>query len=150
VEQTLTLLLAGGGGVAQLENFTSRVRHRDGSWRTLLWSARSGGSRWYTAAKDVTDRESDRDSLERKALHDPLTRLPNRLLLMDRARQALARLHRSGGLVALLFIDLDRFKAVNDSFGHDVGDRLLVGVSERLAKTMRDSDTIARLGGDEF
>ncbi|TMK98245.1 MAG: EAL domain-containing protein [Actinobacteria bacterium] len=150
VEQTLALLLAGGGGVAQLENFTSRVRHRDGSWRTLLWSARSGGSRWYAAAKDVTDRESDRDSLERKALHDPLTRLPNRLLLMDRTHQALARLHRSGGLVALLFMDFDRFKSVNDRFGHDVGDRLLLLVSGRLEEMMRDSDTVARLGGDEF
>src|SRR2546425_2470885 len=149
VEQTLALLLAGSGGVAQLENFTSRVRHRDGSWRTLLWSARSGGSRWYAAAKDVTDRESDRESLERKALHDPLTRLPNRLLLMDRARQALTRLHRSRGVVALLFVDLDRFKAVSDNLGHELGDQLLIAISERLAALMRDSDTVARLGGDE-
>ena len=69
---------------------------------------------------------------------------------MDRARQALARLHRSHGVVAMLFIDLDKFKAVNDNLGHDVGDRLLVSVSERLAELMRDSDTVARLGGDEF
>jgi diguanylate cyclase (GGDEF)-like protein len=88
--------------------------------------------------------------LERQALRDPLTRLPNRLLLMDRARQALTRLQRGGGIVALLFIDLDRFKAVNDSFGHDVGDRLLIAIAERLGEMMRDSDTVARLGGDEF
>jgi diguanylate cyclase (GGDEF)-like protein/PAS domain S-box-containing protein len=146
VEQTLALLLAGNHRPAHLENFTNRYRHRDGSWRWLLWSARCDGDTWYAAAKDVTDRMW----LERQALRDPLTRLPNRLLLMDRTRQALARLDRSGGVVALLFIDLDRFKAVNDNFGHDVGDRLLISVSERLAEMMRDSDTVARLGGDEF
>ena len=146
VEQTLALLLAGNHRPAHLENFTNRYRHRDGSWRWLLWSARCDGDTWYAAAKDVTDRMW----LERQALRDPLTRLPNRLLLMDRTRQALARLHRGGGVVALLFIDLDRFKAVNDNFGHDVGDRLLISVAERLAEMMRDSDTVARLGGDEF
>ena len=130
----------------ELENITTRYQHRDGSWRWLLWSARRDGDSWYAAAKDVTDRVW----LERQALHDPLTSLPNRLLLMDRARQALARLHRSDGVVAMLFIDLDKFKAVNDNLGHDVGDRLLLSVSERLAELMRDSDTVARLGGDEF
>jgi diguanylate cyclase (GGDEF)-like protein/PAS domain S-box-containing protein len=146
VEQTLALLLTGEHRPAHLENFTNRYRHLDGSWRWLLWSARCDGDTWYAAAKDVTDRMW----LERQALRDPLTRLPNRLLLMDRTRQALARLHRSKGIVALLFIDLDRFKAVNDNFGHDVGDQLLISVSERLEEMMRDSDTVARLGGDEF
>jgi diguanylate cyclase (GGDEF)-like protein/PAS domain S-box-containing protein len=146
VEQTLALLQAGRARPAHLENFTNRYRHRDGSWRSLLWSARCDGDMWYAAAKDVTDRMW----LEHQALRDPLTRLPNRLLLMDRARQALSRLARGGGVVALLFVDLDRFKAVNDSFGHDVGDRMLVAVAERLAEMMRDTDTVARLGGDEF
>ncbi|HEY2181170.1 MAG TPA: sensor domain-containing diguanylate cyclase, partial [Solirubrobacteraceae bacterium] len=146
VERTLALLLAGNNRPAHLENFTNRYRHRDGSWRSLLWSARCDGDTWYAAARDVTDRML----LERQALRDPLTRLPNRLLLMDRARQALARLGRGGGVVSLLFVDLDRFKAVNDNFGHDVGDRLLVAIAERLAEMMRDSDTVARLGGDEF
>ncbi|HEY2718466.1 MAG TPA: EAL domain-containing protein [Solirubrobacteraceae bacterium] len=146
VEQTLALLLAGNHRPAHLENFTNRYRHRDGSWRWLLWSARCDGDTWYAAAKDVTDRMW----LERQALRDPLTHLPNRLLLMDRTRQALSRVHRSGAVVALLFIDLDRFKAVNDNFGHDVGDRLLIAVADRLAEMMRDSDTVARLGGDEF
>jgi diguanylate cyclase (GGDEF)-like protein/PAS domain S-box-containing protein len=146
VDQTRALLLTGRRRPAQLENFTNRYRHRDGSWRWLLWSARCDGDTWYAAAKDVTDRMW----LERQALRDPLTHLPNRLLLMDRARQALTRLQRGGGVVALLFIDLDRFKAVNDNFGHDVGDRLLIAVAERLGEMMRDSDTVARLGGDEF
>ncbi|MGA2321768.1 MAG: EAL domain-containing protein [Solirubrobacteraceae bacterium] len=146
VEQTLALMRAGSHHSAHLQNFTNRYRHRDGSWRWLLWSARCDGDTWYASAKDVTDRMW----LERQALHDPLTRLPNRLLLMDRARQAIARLNRSDGVIALLFIDLDRFKAVNDNFGHEAGDQLLIGVSERLAALMRDSDTVARMGGDEF
>ena len=128
------------------EEFTARFRHRDGSWRWLMWSGRFDDGAWFGAARDVTDRMW----LERQALHDPLTKLPNRLLLMDRARQALARVHRSEGVVAMLFVDLDRFKAVNDSFGHDTGDRLLVGIAGRLSELMRDSDTVARLGGDEF
>jgi diguanylate cyclase (GGDEF)-like protein/PAS domain S-box-containing protein len=148
-EQTLLLIRTGNEeqtGETELESFSNRYRHRDGSWRWLLWSARRDGDTWYASAKDVTDRMV----LERQALHDPLTHLPNRLLLMDRARQALARLHRSNGVVAMLFIDLDKFKAVNDNLGHNVGDRLLVGISERLSELMRDSDTVARLGGDEF
>jgi diguanylate cyclase (GGDEF)-like protein/PAS domain S-box-containing protein len=145
-EQLLGPMRAGGGHPAEVENFTTRYRHRDGSWRWLLWSARRDGETWYAAAKDVTDRVW----LERQALHDPLTKLPNRTLLMDRARQAMSRLHRSPGVLAMLFIDLDKFKAVNDNLGHDVGDRLLISVSERLSELMRDSDTIARLGGDEF
>ena len=145
-EQTLLVIRTGNQEQTELESFSNRYRHRDGSWRWLLWSARRDGDTWYASAKDVTDRMW----LERQALHDPLTHLPNRLLLMDRARQALARLHRSNGVVAMLFIDLDKFKAINDNLGHSVGDRLLVAISERLADLMRDSDTVARLGGDEF
>jgi diguanylate cyclase (GGDEF)-like protein/PAS domain S-box-containing protein len=145
-EQLLGPMRAGNGHPAEVDNFTTRYRHRDGSWRWLLWSARRDGDTWYAAAKDVTDRVW----LERQALHDPLTKLPNRTLLMDRARQAMTRLHRSPGVLAMLFVDLDKFKAVNDNLGHDVGDKLLVSVSERLSVLMRDSDTIARLGGDEF
>jgi diguanylate cyclase (GGDEF)-like protein/PAS domain S-box-containing protein len=139
-------LRAGRGQPTEVESFTARCRHRDGSWRWLLWSARRDGETWYAAAKDVTDRVW----LERQALHDPLTKLPNRTLLMDRARQAMTRLSRSQAVLAMLFIDLDKFKAVNDSLGHDAGDRLLISVAERLGALMRDSDTIARLGGDEF
>lgn len=145
-EQLLGPMRAGSGHPAEVENFTTRYRHRDGSWHWLLWSARRDGATWYAAAKDVTDRMW----LERQALHDPLTRLPNRTLLMDRARQAMTRLHRSHGVLAMLFMDLDKFKAVNDKLGHEAGDKLLVSVSERLAELMRDSDTVARLGGDEF
>lgn len=146
VDQTIALTLPGTAETAQLINLTNRYRHRDGSWRWLLWSARCDGHAWFASAKDVTDRMW----LERQALHDPLTKLPNRLLLMDRTRRALTRLPRSGGLIALLFVDLDRFKAINDNLGHAVGDDLLIAVSERLQQVLRDSDTVARLGGDEF
>lgn len=139
-------LSAGRGQPTEIESFTARCRHRDGSWHWLLWSARRDGDAWYAAAKDVTDRLW----LERQALHDPLTKLPNRTLLMDRARQAMTRMHRSHAVLAMLFVDLDKFKAVNDSLGHEAGDTLLVAVAERLGELMRDSDTIARLGGDEF
>ncbi|HEX3511033.1 MAG TPA: EAL domain-containing protein [Solirubrobacteraceae bacterium] len=139
-------LMGEANGAGQLETLTNRCRHKDGSWHWLAWNARCDGTTWYAAARDV----SDRMSLERQALHDPLTHLPNRMLLMDRTRQALTRVHRSNGAVALLFVDLDKFKAVNDNLGHDVGDRLLIAIAGRLSALMRDSDTVARLGGDEF
>jgi diguanylate cyclase (GGDEF)-like protein len=88
--------------------------------------------------------------LQYRALHDPLTDLPNRPLLLDRMRQALRRAERSGAMTAVLFLDLDNFKAVNDSLGHRAGDQLLVELSERLPRCLRSGDTVARIGGDEF
>jgi diguanylate cyclase (GGDEF)-like protein len=90
------------------------------------------------------------DELEHQALHDPLTGLPNRLLFSDRLAQALARARRRKEPIAMLFMDLDNFKVVNDSLGHEVGDRLLKAVAGRLRDQLRPEDTIARLGGDEF
>jgi diguanylate cyclase (GGDEF)-like protein len=83
-------------------------------------------------------------------MHDVLTKLPNRELLMDRLTVALARLGRQGTAVGVLFIDLDGFKEVNDLYGHDVGDELLITVADRLRREVRDGDTVARFGGDEF
>jgi diguanylate cyclase (GGDEF)-like protein len=90
------------------------------------------------------------DELRFQALHDSLTGLPNRALIMDRIDQLLARNRRNGTVGAALFIDLDDFKNVNDSLGHEVGDRLLAAVATRMASTLRDADTIGRMGGDEF
>lgn len=99
---------------------------------------------------DVTERKTAVEKIVRMATHDELTGLPNRNLLMDRLSQAFANADRNGHNVALLFIDLDQFKAVNDSIGHDVGDLLLKEVACRMVGVVRAQDTVARMGGDEF
>ena len=101
-------------------------------------------------AVDITDRKRLAEQLRHQALHDPLTDLANRALFQDRLEHALARLDRHGGLLAVLLLDLDGFKTVNDTLGHQVGDQLLALVAERLRTNVRPSDTVARLGGDEF
>jgi len=100
--------------------------------------------------RDVTERRAFQDALAHRALHDELTDLPNRRLLMDRIDHALARSRRSGTKHGLLFFDLDRFKLVNDSYGHLVGDKLLVQVAARLRTVLSAADSLARLSGDEF
>ncbi|HLL40410.1 MAG TPA: EAL domain-containing protein, partial [Rubrobacteraceae bacterium] len=100
--------------------------------------------------RDVTERKALEDRLAHQALHDPLTDLPNRTLFTDRLRQALARVRRRGQPLAVMFMDLDNFKVINDSLGHKMGDRLLVMASERIRSVLRPEDTVARLGGDEF
>jgi diguanylate cyclase (GGDEF)-like protein/PAS domain S-box-containing protein len=100
--------------------------------------------------QDVTERKAQEARIEHLAYHDSLTGLPNRPMLMDRLGRALAQAQRLEQQVAVLFIDLDRFKIVNDSLGHQVGDRLLQEIARRLRATLRDNDTVARVGGDEF
>jgi diguanylate cyclase (GGDEF)-like protein/PAS domain S-box-containing protein len=100
--------------------------------------------------EDITERRALRENLAYAAIHDPLTRLPNRELFMDRLDVALRRATRTRHEVAVIFLDLDRFKLINDSLGHEVGDQVLIAVADRLHAAMREVDTIARFGGDEF
>jgi diguanylate cyclase (GGDEF)-like protein len=99
---------------------------------------------------DALERQATEDEVRHRALHDPLTGLPNRTLFLDRLGHALARLGRSNALAAVLFLDFDRFKLINDSLGHQVGDELLAAAAPRLTQAVRGTDTVARFGGDEF
>jgi diguanylate cyclase (GGDEF)-like protein/PAS domain S-box-containing protein len=132
-----------------------RVRNRFGEWRHLeahVTDLRS--DRWVRSvvlnARDVSERVQLEEELTRQAFHDNLTALPNRALFRDRLDQALVRSVRSNEKLAVLLLDLDGFKQVNDSLGHDAGDHLLRVIASRLDEVSRPSDTLARLGGDEF
>jgi diguanylate cyclase (GGDEF)-like protein/PAS domain S-box-containing protein len=134
-----------------------RMRCRDGSYRWMLsrgLAVRDAGGtpvRFAGSQTDVTERKVAVDRLTHDAFHDALTNLPNRALFMDRLERAMEQQRRhADALFAVLFLDLDRFKVVNDSLGHVLGDELLVAVAERLTRMLRSSDTVARLGGDEF
>ncbi|TCS35655.1 PAS domain S-box-containing protein/diguanylate cyclase (GGDEF)-like protein [Paucimonas lemoignei] len=109
-----------------------------------------GRQRFIGLVEDISRRKEAEEELRRLVNHDALTGLPNRLLLEDRLGQAIAHAHRAGKLVAVMFIDLDRFKNINDSLGHDAGDEVIVEIASRIANSLREADTVARQGGDEF
>ena len=140
------------------EPFRSEYRmiHRDGRtiWvhdEAVLVEGPTGRNRfWQGVITDITDRKVLEERLEQQALHDPLTGLPNRRLFSDRLAHALRGTRRREWGVAVLFMDLDDFKVVNDSLGHESGDLLLTVVAERLSRCLRSGDTLARFGGDEF
>ncbi|MBI3349857.1 MAG: PAS domain S-box protein [Burkholderiales bacterium] len=130
-----------------------QMRRKDGSliWVDLSGSALPGGdgvSLWMMV--DITQSKDHEARMERAALHDALTGLPNRVLLADRLKQAIASAERSGHVFTLAYLDLNGFKQINDTHGHDAGDEVLKAVASRLQAGLRASDTVARLGGDEF
>ncbi|MGV8965564.1 MAG: putative bifunctional diguanylate cyclase/phosphodiesterase [Cellulomonas sp.] len=134
---------------------TYRLRHRDGStvWvrdDAMLVRGADGVSVFHGVLVDVTREKRLEERLAHEVLHDPLTGLPNRTLFHDRVGHALAAAARSGAEVAVLFVDLDDFKSINDTFGHASGDEVIVAAARRLQTCARAGDTAARLGGDEF
>jgi len=142
---------------------------REGTWRGEIWNRRKNGdiypgwvnitavkgargavTHYVTTFTDITQRKAAEDEIRHLAFYDTLTGLPNRRLMLERLRQALAGSARHGRHGALMLFDLDDFKTLNDTLGHDVGDQFLVEVASRLAASIREVDTVARLGGDEF
>lgn len=154
------------------QDFYSHLWHslvETGNWYGEIWNRRKNGElyaammtisavqdihgitqNYVNLFTDITPLKEHQRQLEYIAHYDALTGLPNRVLLADRLKQAMARSHRNGHSLAVLYLDLDGFKAVNDQHGHDTGDQLLVNISHRLKEVLREGDTLARIGGDEF
>ncbi|WP_301102586.1 EAL domain-containing protein [Propionivibrio sp.] len=168
VGQTRAMFRSGRQDIALDDEMWETVQ-RAGSWQGEAWKRRKNGEIfpvWLTMSAvrgnggsvthyvgthiDITQRKAVEDQLHKLAFYDPLTQLPNRRLLLDRLGHALAGRERSLNQGAIMFIDLDNFKTLNDTQGHDVGDRLLVEAGKRLQSSVRQGDTVARLGGDEF
>lgn len=125
------------------------IRHMESSGG-LIKNSHGNALRVIVVSHDITERKKTESMIHELAFHDPLTKLPNRRLLRDRLEQIMAASQRSGQYNALMFLDLDNFKPLNDEHGHDAGDALLIEVSSRLKSCVREMDTVARFGGDEF
>ncbi|ERE05287.1 PAS domain S-box protein [Pseudogulbenkiania ferrooxidans] len=168
IGQKPSLLSSGKQPISFYEELWNSVKGHD-FWRGELWNRRKNGElyaellsisvvrdeqgevqHYIGIFSDISQLKQHEAELDRVAHYDPLTGVPNRRLLSDRLRQAIVRANRSGKSCAVCFLDLDGFKAVNDKYGHAVGDQLLVAVSNNLKAILRGDDTLARLGGDEF
>ena len=162
-------LLGSGRTPADLYVNINETLSRESLWQGEVWDRRKNGevfpvwaqitavrdedqhvTHFVVSMNDITQRKAAEEQIRNLAFYDPLTNLPNRRLLMDRLEVALATCARHPRMGALLFVDLDNFKTLNDTLGHDIGDLLLQQVAERLKSCVREGDTVARLGGDEF
>ncbi|MBY0432229.1 MAG: diguanylate cyclase, partial [Rhodospirillales bacterium] len=169
VEGNTPAVLSSGRHGAEFYQQMQRALDETGKWQGEIWNRRKSGelfAEWLNVAvvrnergqiinyvavfSDITLRKQTEERLNYQANHDPLTSLPNRTLFHERLSRGLARAHRNHVTVAVLFLDLDHFKQINDTYGHLVGDLLLQAVSERLSNCTRQGDTVARLAGDEF
>ena len=135
--------------------FELKVWHRDGFWRYMEMHARNLADApelkgMLVYLRDVTEHKTLQNALAYRAFHDPLTGLPNRQMFINHLEHALSRSARDGSRVTILYVDLNNFKSINDTFGHEVGDRCLMAVGSRLRSCLRSVDTVARFGGDEF
>lgn len=147
-----------GEDLQHAEHWQGEVEHRRKNGETypawlhvsVIRDAANKPGHYIVGFVDISDRKRAEERIEFMAFHDPLTGLPNRRLAMERLELAIALADRSGSRTALMFLDLDNFKTINDSFGHAIGDLLLQAVASRLTHCIRDSDTICRQGGDEF
>ena len=152
----LPSLRAASAAAAPGETFTTTYRFRcaNGSYRWTEATSRRveawGAEFTVSTVREITERQKAEERVRRLALTDPLTGLANRAVLMDKLREALRRQARGTGVLAVMFLDLDRFKVINDSLGHRVGDAVLQAAAQRLSRFVRDTDTLARIGGDEF
>ena len=162
-------ILKSGKQDKEFYNKMYKELHENGHWDGELWNKRKDGklyAEWLSMKiiynedsstrmhlaifSDVTEKKQADEIIWKQANFDALTKLPNRQLFQDRLEHELKLAHRTGSLMALLFIDLDHFKNINDTLGHDMGDLLLVKASKRISGSVRESDTVARMGGDEF
>lgn len=155
-QPTLQRLVEVAGGSASLPSeFELCLRHNDGTWRNLEATTAGLLSKHpqdgiVLTLRDVTEKKKARLRLSHQAMHDPVTGLPNRTLFMGRLEGALEATKQTQGLVAVMFLDLDRFKLINDTLGHAVGDHLLIATAQRLAHNLPIDSLLARFGGDEF
>lgn len=168
VGRSPAILNSGRHDKAFYQTMWQRLRAQ-GHWQGEVWNRRKNGevypelltiaaitdqdgtlSHYAALFSDITELKASEERIRHLAYYDALTGLPNRRLLEDRLRVALAHAHRNRRQLAVLFIDLDRFKRINDSLGHEVGDQLLVTIAQRLREGVREDDTVARMGGDEF